>query len=200
MKQILAMDINREYYELGLPVIEKAGVAHKIDFREGPALPLLDQLIKDVSSINPCKLFSGKTKNQCVYKFMVFVDECVLYCMNRKRTREASISSSLMLIKITTWTIIIGWLSLWRSGEWSPTITPCGTALWSPHPMLLSWIILNIIVILWWSWIRHLHLIQGSRFASFPLVTALPCAAASFDHSAPFTRNLRENTSFYYVT
>ncbi|XP_047182061.1 uncharacterized protein LOC124848430 [Vigna umbellata] len=46
-KQILAMDISREYYELGLPVIEKAGVAHKIDFREGPALPLLDQLIKD---------------------------------------------------------------------------------------------------------------------------------------------------------
>ncbi|MBO1915373.1 O-methyltransferase, partial [Microvirga sp. 3-52] len=34
---ILAMDINRENYELGLPCIEKAGVAHKIDFREGPA-------------------------------------------------------------------------------------------------------------------------------------------------------------------
>lgn len=59
------MDISREYYELGLPVIEKAGVAHKIDFREGPALPLLDQLIKDVSSINPCTLFSRKRKNQC---------------------------------------------------------------------------------------------------------------------------------------
>ncbi|KAI4354334.1 hypothetical protein L6164_003204 [Bauhinia variegata] len=45
--KILAMDTNREYYELGLPIIEKAGVAHKIDFREGPALPLLDQLIQD---------------------------------------------------------------------------------------------------------------------------------------------------------
>ncbi|CAN6459690.1 unnamed protein product [Victoria cruziana] len=44
---ILAMDINRENYELGLPVIQKAGVAHKIDFREGPALPALDQLIED---------------------------------------------------------------------------------------------------------------------------------------------------------
>nr|CAD1824937.1 unnamed protein product [Ananas comosus var. bracteatus] len=44
---ILAMDINRENYELGLPVIEKAGVAHKIDFREGPALPVLDQLLED---------------------------------------------------------------------------------------------------------------------------------------------------------
>ena len=48
--QILAMDINRENYEeLGLPVIEKAGVAHKIDFKEGPALPVLDQMIEDVS-------------------------------------------------------------------------------------------------------------------------------------------------------
>lgn len=47
--QILAMDINRENYELGLPVIQKAGVAYKIDFREGPALPVLDQMIEDVS-------------------------------------------------------------------------------------------------------------------------------------------------------
>ncbi|ONK76738.1 uncharacterized protein A4U43_C03F31600 [Asparagus officinalis] len=45
--KILAMDINRENYELGLPVIEKAGVAHKIDFREGPALPVLDQMMED---------------------------------------------------------------------------------------------------------------------------------------------------------
>ena len=43
------MDVNRENYELGLPIIEKAGVAHKIDFREGPALPVLDQLVADVS-------------------------------------------------------------------------------------------------------------------------------------------------------
>ncbi|XP_020080297.1 caffeoyl-CoA O-methyltransferase 5-like isoform X1 [Ananas comosus] len=45
--KILALDTNRESYELGLPVIHKAGVAHKIDFREGPALPLLDQLLAD---------------------------------------------------------------------------------------------------------------------------------------------------------
>ncbi|KAF3644427.1 Caffeoyl-CoA O-methyltransferase [Capsicum annuum] len=43
---ILAMDINRENYEIGLPVIEKAGLAHKIDFKEGPALSVLDQIIK----------------------------------------------------------------------------------------------------------------------------------------------------------
>lgn len=50
------MDINRENFEIGLPVIEKAGVAHKIDFREGPALPVLDQLLEDVRTdlTNPC--------------------------------------------------------------------------------------------------------------------------------------------------
>ncbi|KAD5961012.1 hypothetical protein E3N88_12485 [Mikania micrantha] len=46
--KILALDINRENYEIGLPIIKKAGVAHKIDFREGPALPLLDQMVEDV--------------------------------------------------------------------------------------------------------------------------------------------------------
>lgn len=46
------MDINRENYELGLPVIEKAGVAHKIDFREGPALPVLDLMVEDVNFSN----------------------------------------------------------------------------------------------------------------------------------------------------
>jgi caffeoyl-CoA O-methyltransferase len=50
MLQILAMDINRNNYGLGLPIIQKAGVAHKIDFREGPALPVLDQMIEDVST------------------------------------------------------------------------------------------------------------------------------------------------------
>ncbi|RDX78299.1 Caffeoyl-CoA O-methyltransferase, partial [Mucuna pruriens] len=45
--KILALDVNREHYELGLPIIQKAGVAHKVDFREGPALPLLDELLKD---------------------------------------------------------------------------------------------------------------------------------------------------------
>ncbi|KAL1370809.1 hypothetical protein HN51_001001 [Arachis hypogaea] len=49
--KILAMDVNREYYELGLPIIQKAGVAHKIDFREGPALSLLDELLKDKNNM-----------------------------------------------------------------------------------------------------------------------------------------------------
>jgi len=55
------MDINRENYELGLPVIKKAGVDHKIEFREGPALPVLDEMVKDVSfSISQCP--NGKRK------------------------------------------------------------------------------------------------------------------------------------------
>ncbi|XP_028781171.1 caffeoyl-CoA O-methyltransferase 5-like [Neltuma alba] len=45
--KILAMDIDRKTYEVGRPTLEKAGVAHKVDFREGPALPILDELFKD---------------------------------------------------------------------------------------------------------------------------------------------------------
>lgn len=44
----MAIDPNRKNYELGLPVIEKAGVAHKIDFRESQALPVLDELMQEV--------------------------------------------------------------------------------------------------------------------------------------------------------
>ena len=60
MSQILAMDVNKEHYELGLPIIEKAGVAHKIDFREGPALPVLDHLVEDVNFSHPLPCFSFK--------------------------------------------------------------------------------------------------------------------------------------------
>ncbi|CAO2191938.1 unnamed protein product [Urochloa humidicola] len=45
--KIIAIDVSREYFDLGRPVIEKAGVAHKIDFREGPALSILDNLLAD---------------------------------------------------------------------------------------------------------------------------------------------------------
>ncbi|XP_064935733.1 caffeoyl-CoA O-methyltransferase-like isoform X1 [Musa acuminata AAA Group] len=83
--KILAMDINRENYELGLPVIEKAGVAHKIDFREGPALPVLDLLLEDVriecifqplllvSADKCCRCGWSQEKKQGSFDF-VFVD------------------------------------------------------------------------------------------------------------------------------
>ncbi|GJZ37319.1 coatomer subunit beta'-2-like protein [Tanacetum coccineum] len=43
--KVLDLDINHKNYEIGLPVIEKAGVAHKIHFREAHALLMLDQII-----------------------------------------------------------------------------------------------------------------------------------------------------------
>ncbi|ESR64637.1 hypothetical protein CICLE_v10009335mg [Citrus x clementina] len=45
--QITAIDVNRETYEIGLPIIKKAGVDHKINFIESEALSVLDQLLKD---------------------------------------------------------------------------------------------------------------------------------------------------------
>nr|CAB3481332.1 unnamed protein product [Digitaria exilis] len=45
--KIVAIDVSREFFDLGLPVIQKAGVAHKVDFREGPALPILSNLLAE---------------------------------------------------------------------------------------------------------------------------------------------------------
>ncbi|PRQ46780.1 putative flavone 3'-O-methyltransferase [Rosa chinensis] len=46
--KITAIDKNRKAYEIGLPIIKKAGVEHKIDFTESPALPILDKLLENV--------------------------------------------------------------------------------------------------------------------------------------------------------
>ncbi|CAN6204809.1 unnamed protein product [Urochloa humidicola] len=44
--KVVAIDVTRESYDrVGSPVIDKAGVAHKIDFRAGLALPVLDQMV-----------------------------------------------------------------------------------------------------------------------------------------------------------
>ncbi|KAJ4758684.1 Caffeoyl-CoA O-methyltransferase [Rhynchospora pubera] len=45
--KIIAIDMNREYYEIGSPIIEKAGMAHKVDFREGSALAILNELVAE---------------------------------------------------------------------------------------------------------------------------------------------------------
>jgi len=47
--QITAIDVDRKAYDIGLPVIKRAGVEHKIDFIESAALPILDKLLEDVS-------------------------------------------------------------------------------------------------------------------------------------------------------
>ncbi|KAJ6801489.1 flavonoid 3',5'-methyltransferase-like isoform X1 [Iris pallida] len=46
--KITAIDIDRSAYEIGLPFIKEAGVEHKIDFIESPALPILDKLIEEI--------------------------------------------------------------------------------------------------------------------------------------------------------
>ncbi|XWS17372.1 hypothetical protein CRYUN_Cryun33cG0061800 [Craigia yunnanensis] len=50
--KIVAIDLNREAYEIGLPVIARAGVVNKIDFIESEALPVLDQLLEDPGNEN----------------------------------------------------------------------------------------------------------------------------------------------------
>ncbi|KAM1062050.1 hypothetical protein ACFX2I_026441 [Malus domestica] len=46
--KIVAIDMNRETYEqIGLPIIKKAGVEHKIDFIESQALPVLDNILEN---------------------------------------------------------------------------------------------------------------------------------------------------------
>ncbi|KDP33749.1 hypothetical protein JCGZ_07320 [Jatropha curcas] len=45
--KITAIDVDRKAYEMGLPIIQKAGVEHKINFIEAPALPILDQLLQN---------------------------------------------------------------------------------------------------------------------------------------------------------
>ncbi|KAJ4846278.1 hypothetical protein Tsubulata_008797 [Turnera subulata] len=45
--KITAIDVDRKTYEIGLPIIQKAEVEHKINFIESPAIPILDKLLED---------------------------------------------------------------------------------------------------------------------------------------------------------
>ncbi|RVW38223.1 probable caffeoyl-CoA O-methyltransferase At4g26220 [Vitis vinifera] len=45
--KIIAIDVDRKNYEIGLPIIRRAGVEHKINFIESQALPVLDKLLED---------------------------------------------------------------------------------------------------------------------------------------------------------
>lgn len=49
MFQITAIDVDRQAYEIGLPIIRKAGVEYKVNFIESEALPALDGLLECVS-------------------------------------------------------------------------------------------------------------------------------------------------------
>lgn len=48
--QIIAIDPDREAYEIGLPVIQKARVDHKIKFIESEALAVLDTILENVTT------------------------------------------------------------------------------------------------------------------------------------------------------
>ncbi|XP_051203373.1 tricin synthase 1 [Lolium perenne] len=45
--KVVAIDTDRDCYEVGRPFIEKAGVTHKVDFREGPGLDRLAELLAE---------------------------------------------------------------------------------------------------------------------------------------------------------
>ncbi|CAN1297305.1 Caffeoyl-CoA O-methyltransferase [Linum perenne] len=44
--EITAIDISKQHYDLGFPFIKEAGVAHKINFIESPATPILEHLLE----------------------------------------------------------------------------------------------------------------------------------------------------------
>ncbi|XP_052204821.1 caffeoyl-CoA O-methyltransferase-like isoform X6 [Diospyros lotus] len=45
--QIVAIDPNREAYEVGLPFIQKAGVEHKVNFIQSEANPVLNEMLRN---------------------------------------------------------------------------------------------------------------------------------------------------------
>ena len=47
--QIIAVDPDKEAYQIGVPFIKKAGVEHKINFIQSDAMTVLNDLIADVS-------------------------------------------------------------------------------------------------------------------------------------------------------
>ena len=49
--QIIAIDLDRDAYEMELPIIKKANIEHKINFIQSSALSALDELFNEVSKI-----------------------------------------------------------------------------------------------------------------------------------------------------
>ncbi|XP_038976569.1 norbelladine 4'-O-methyltransferase 2-like isoform X2 [Phoenix dactylifera] len=45
--QLTAIDIEKSYFEIGLPFIQRAGVENKINFIESAAIPILDKMIQE---------------------------------------------------------------------------------------------------------------------------------------------------------
>ncbi|KAI4380376.1 hypothetical protein MLD38_006574 [Melastoma candidum] len=49
--KVTAIDLDRNAYAMGLPIIRKAGVEHKIDFIQSEALPALEELLQNDENI-----------------------------------------------------------------------------------------------------------------------------------------------------
>ena len=47
--QIIAIDLDRDAYEIGLPIIKKANIEHKINFIQSSTLSALDEILNKVS-------------------------------------------------------------------------------------------------------------------------------------------------------
>ena len=47
--QIIAIDLDRDAYEMGLPIIKKANIEHKINFIQSSALSSLDEILNEIS-------------------------------------------------------------------------------------------------------------------------------------------------------
>ena len=56
--QIIAVDPDKEAYQIGVPFIKKAGVEHKINFIQSDAMSVLNDLIADVSVVSVAVAFN----------------------------------------------------------------------------------------------------------------------------------------------
>ncbi|MCL7051550.1 hypothetical protein MKW94_010126 [Papaver nudicaule] len=45
--KVIAIDVDRSLFEIGLPFFKRAGVEHKVEFIESTGLPVLDKLLED---------------------------------------------------------------------------------------------------------------------------------------------------------
>ncbi|KAL5975580.1 hypothetical protein ACLOJK_019905 [Asimina triloba] len=88
--KITAIDMDREAYEIGFPIIRKAGVEHKIDFIESPALPVLDGLLED-------------KQNEGSFDFAYVDADKENYCNYHERLLKLIRSGGLILYDNTLW-------------------------------------------------------------------------------------------------
>lgn len=65
---------------MGLPVIKKAGVEHKIDFMESEALPVLDKLLESVNILINSEMLILQL-SQGFFTSKMGMDSCVLSCL-----------------------------------------------------------------------------------------------------------------------